>query len=160
MSIHNLIDAGPVKSWAQLSDIQVTDLTVDNLVVSQSSSGLIDSGSWTPTYNELAGLTVTNPVWATYTRINNIVTAEVAFLADTLISAIQFEITSLPVPKASNFQLIDGAGGSGALLQSGTPQVLFVAEANFATTNILVTGVSAAALVGDVCRLQFSYTTD
>jgi hypothetical protein len=138
----------------------VGDLTVDTLTVNQSASGQIDSGSWVPVYNELAGITVTNAVWATYTRINNIVTAEVAFLADTLISAVQFEISNLPVPKASNFQLTDGAGGTGSLLQSGTPQVLFVAEANFVSTSILVTGQSAAALVDDVCRLRFSYTTD
>lgn len=167
MSVSNLFTPGTIsKGWCDPSvkKINAVDIECENVNISNSISGAIDTGTFTPIpFNETnVGVFIFNQSF--YRKIDNIVICHLYYQANYAAPAAQlteWKFNNLPVPKTSNFSLSDNVVGVGSLPRLTNGVFPITASAEYGTKNIVInTGpVGTPGTYSQNC-LVLMYTVD
>jgi len=130
-----------------------------------TGSGVVYSGTYTPTLTVVTGSASGTPQVAQYVRVGRVVTVSgvITGLSYTALSNVEFYIT-VPIARSANFANISNAGGALVWARGGVTvgSVVFQMHAKTTTANAITCFATAPSGTGaaDVATYTFTYSLD
>jgi hypothetical protein len=143
--------------------IVTNQITTDSINVTNFTIGAIESNNTVPTVDNESNITGFTSARAHAKKINNIVFVNLNVQFDTgALGSASFKIdkANLPIAKTSDFINDDDVIGTGTFENGGAFTPVFCRIGAGAPNRIVFQFANAGVQLGEVCQVNFSYTTD